>query len=426
MEFIDLSTRMNDWQEFVLNHPLGNFAQTINQFEVLKKRGNEVFILGVVNKNDKIIAGSVVTAQHVRLGKVFGFDHGPLLNYDDEELLRYYFNEVKKFAKKHGGLFLRVAPNVVYRDFDNEGNPISKANDKLLNNFKRIGFKHEKFQNGLAKSEKEARLKNTTYWQYVKEFDEESYKEVVKTYSKDVNYYLKKNKQFGIKLRQLPREDLNKFYDLTYDTGERLGIGTKSLEYYKYAFDAFKDKIQFLVAEMNFIDYISEENQKINQLNNKLEKINQKIEKYPNNDKFKRQFNEFDDQKKAHINRIKRARELQSESNGNTVIVAGGMFVKLPQEIVYLFSGTYEKYMEFYGPYQIQDKIIKETIDSGIHRYNFFGIDGSFDGSDGVLEFKKNFNGKAQQMVGVFESPINTFKYNTYKILKNLLKIIGR
>lgn len=53
--------------------------------------------------------------------------------------------------------------------------------------------------------------------------------------------------------------------------------------------------------------------------------------------------------------------------------------------------------------------------------YNFLGIDGKFDGTDGVLKFKTQFDGVAQQLIGTFDLPINKFKFNMYKNLKRLV-----
>ncbi|MGR3741813.1 peptidoglycan bridge formation glycyltransferase FemA/FemB family protein [Companilactobacillus sp. DQM5] len=416
MKFVDLSKRQSDWETFSLSHPLGSYAQTINQFNILKSKGTKTFILGLVDDEENIVGGSVVTYQHVKFGNLVNLDHGPLIDYSDKNLLLAFFNGLKQFSKQYNGLFIRVVPNIVYQKYDGHGNPTSDKNNEPYDNLELVGFSHENFQTGLMDS-------GEVSWQYVKELGNSSYDDIKKTFSKDVTYYLKKNKQFGIKLRKLPKNELGKFYDLTVDTGKRLGIGSKSLEYYEDSFDSFKDKVQFLVAEITFSKYISEEEQKISQLDAKLEKIKQKIDKYPANDKFKRQFNEFEDQKKSHENRIKRAKELQNKADSDTVIIAGGMFIKLPQEMIYLFSGTYEQYMEFYGPYQIQDAIIRETIESGISRYNFYGINGTFNGSDGVLEFKRSFNGEVQQMIGTFNMPVNNLKYSLYKTLK---KILGR
>ena len=105
------------------------------------------------------------------------------------------------------------------------------------------------------------------------------------------------------------------------------------------------------------------------------------------------------------------------------VVVAGALFIQQPQEMTYLYSGTYEAYKDYYGPYQIQDKLIQRAVANGIKKYNFYGISGRFDGSDGVLGFKTAFDGEARQLVGSFVLPVQPIKYKIYRLLK---KITGR
>lgn len=64
-----------------------------------------------------------------------------------------------------------------------------------------------------------------------------------------------------------------------------------------------------------------------------------------------------------------------------------------PQEAVYLFSGSYPEFNRFYAPALLQEHAMLTAIARGIKTYNFLGITGEFDGSDGVLRFKQNFNG---------------------------------
>jgi len=97
------------------------------------------------------------------------------------------------------------------------------------------------------------------------------------------------------------------------------------------------------------------------------------------------------------------------------------LFIEQPQEMNYLYSGTYEEYMDYYGPYQIQDLMINRAVEHGIKRYNFYGIAGKFDGTDGVLGFKTAFNGYARQLVGNFTMPVNPIKYKIYRLLKTLI-----
>ena len=64
-------------------------------------------------------------------------------------------------------------------------------------------------------------------------------------------------------------------------------------------------------------------------------------------------------------------------------------FVYTPQEAVYLFSGSYPEFNKFYAPALLQEYVMTQAIKRGITFYNFLGIMGIFDGSDGVLRFKQ-------------------------------------
>ncbi|BAK20793.1 tRNA-dependent lipid II-Ala--L-alanine ligase [Melissococcus plutonius ATCC 35311] len=90
------------------------------------------------------------------------------------------------------------------------------------------------------------------------------------------------------------------------------------------------------------------------------------------------------------------------------------------QEVVYLFSGTLEKYKQFYAPYLIQDEMLHYTVNRQIPQYNFYGISGNFDGSDGVLKFKESFNGYAEKKIGTFQLITKPTKYRLYQLLKKI------
>ena len=62
-----------------------------------------------------------------------------------------------------------------------------------------------------------------------------------------------------------------------------------------------------------------------------------------------------------------------------------------------------------------------ETIKRGIPRYNFLGIQGIFDGSDGVLRFKQNFNGYIVRKMGTFRYYPHPLKYKMISLIKKLL-----
>ena len=414
LDFTELSP--NEYTEFESQHPLGTYTQSIAQYKLLIQRGHKPRLLGV--KNDgRVVAAALVMTESTRFGSVFLFDRGPLLDFNDKNLLVFFVREARQFAKKIGILYIQWEPNVTYAKTDNKGNLIETPNDMFLKLMSQRGFEHQPFEFGMSTT-------GSPTWEYVKDLSHLSdSKSISKSYGKNVQYYLKKNQQFGIKLRELSREDLPEFKLLTQKTADRLQYHDKNLSFYEMVYDTYADDATFIFAELNFETYIAEENQKIIILNQKLDKLQMKIDKYPTQDKFRRQYNEFDDQKQHHIKRVERATQQMQAAGKSLVVVAGALFIQQPQEMTYLYSGTYEAYKDYYGPYQIQDKLIQKAVANGIKNYNFYGISGRFDGSDGVLGFKTAFDGEARQLVGSFVLPVQPIKYKIYRLLK---KISGR
>ena len=65
---------------------------------------------------------------------------------------------------------------------------------------------------------------------------------------------------------------------------------------------------------------------------------------------------------------------------------------------------------------------MKEAIKRNIPFYNFLGITGIFDGSDGVLRFKQNFNGYIVRKMGTFRYYPQPLKFKLLRLLKQLLR----
>ena len=97
-------------------------------------------------------------------------------------------------------------------------------------------------------------------------------------------------------------------------------------------------------------------------------------------------------------------------------------FVYTPQEAVYLFSGSYTEFNKFYAPVALQEHVMTEALKRGITFYTFLGIQGIFDGSDGVLRFKQNFNGYIVRKMGTFRYYPRPMLHKIIAIAKKILR----
>ena len=104
------------------------------------------------------------------------------------------------------------------------------------------------------------------------------------------------------------------------------------------------------------------------------------------------------------------------------------MFLLSNNEIIYLASGSYDKFMNFFGQYAIQWNMIKYACDNKYLRYNFYGIMDVFNkkGKDyGVYKFKKGFNGQVEETLGEYYYITNKNIYKLHNLLskfKSMLK----
>ena len=104
------------------------------------------------------------------------------------------------------------------------------------------------------------------------------------------------------------------------------------------------------------------------------------------------------------------------------------MFMTYGDEIVYLFSGSDEKYMRDYNAqYAIQWHMIKYAVEHKFKTYNFYGIQGLPDKSSkdyGIYDFKKGFTsdetGRVVELIGSYELPVNLTFYKLHQLLAKL------
>ena len=75
---------------------------------------------------------------------MFYSPRGFLIDYHDFNLLKEFTEEVKKFAKVKGGIFIKIDPYVMYKQRDINGDLVKDGidNSDTIDNLKKLGYKH--------------------------------------------------------------------------------------------------------------------------------------------------------------------------------------------------------------------------------------------------------------------------------------------
>ncbi|MGX7328414.1 aminoacyltransferase [Enterococcus bulliens] len=392
-----------------------NFLQTIEMKQVQEQNGWYGEFVGLKDDQGAIVASSLLTHTKLGFGQLYLINGGMMVNEDDQTCLATFLAELTTYTKKNQGLTLTIAPNQAKRWLTTQGEVLKEAPVDYDKTYLQQGFTIDA-------------MDSDAYISYgkpffIKDLSDLTLDTLRSSYTKSAQYSVKKTKDYGIVLRELSYEELPKFKKLTEETSERRGFSDKSLAYYQAFFNAFGQKAKFVVAEINFETYKENLVHRAKEIQSTLDEINDFLTINPKSRKKNNQKREFEDELRTVQVRIEEAEAFSKEEPGE-VILAGALFAIESTEVVYLFSGTYEKYKKFYAPYLIQDYMMQEAIARQIPRYNFYGIEGVYDGSDGVLKFKDAFNGQVEERFGVYTKVVSPMKYQAYRMLKGILNRI--
>ncbi len=397
-----------EFTNFVDSRPEKNFFQTVYTYKRLLKENVECYLLGV-KKANKVIAATLVAATkqkfmgHVTYEAYKGF----ILDYEDKELLKYMTEEIKQFLKEKNALRLIIDPYIPNVSRDTNANIIPGIDNTHIRKYlESLGYVY---------NDKGAQVK----WCYCLDINgktsEELFNEFRSSTRNNINKTLSK---FKLNIRTLTKDQLKEFKKITNDTCLRRGFPDKSLEYYEDMYDAFGNLVTFKICELNCDVYKNTLEEENRLFQSKLEELSDS-----SSNKKKKEV-----MKKDIENNIKKINQVESlkQEKGNIIPLSAAMFILYGDEIIYLFSGSYEEYMQYCGQYRLQWEIIKYAADHGYKRYNFYGIEDVFNpqGKDrGVYEFKQGFSGYVEELLGSFILPISKTN-KIYEIIHKIKKKI--
>ena len=367
-----------------------SFMQSVQMGDLLEKRGARIVYLALKQEGEIQVAALVYSLPMLG-GLHMELNSGPI--YTQQDALPVFYAELKEYAKQNGVLELLVKPYETYQTFDSQGNPIDAEKKSIIQGLTDLGYQFDGLTTCYPNGE--------VSWHYIKDLQDYDAVSLLKSFNKNSIRNIQSAFDFNILIRNAEREEIPTFKKIIEETGKRQGFEDKNLDYYMKLYDMFGDKADFLIAEVN-------PQQSIDALNVKMASLDKKSKQ------FHQQYQAL--QKKKDF-----LTSLDSES-GN-VALACALIIYTNTEATYLFGGSYAEYQKFSAPFLLQYHAMKQTMQRNIHQYNFLGIQGIFDGSDGVLRFKQNFNGYIVRKAGTFRYHPSPLKYKAIQLLK---KIVGR
>ncbi|MDT4119469.1 glycine glycyltransferase FemA, partial [Staphylococcus aureus] len=148
MKFTNLTAK--EFGAFTDSMPYSHFTQTVGHYELKLAEGYETHLVGIKNNNNEVIAACLLTAVPVmKVFKYFYSNRGPVIDYENQELVHFFFNELSKYVKKHRCLYLHIDPYLPYQYLNHDGEITGNAgNDWFFDKMSNLGFEHTGFHKG--------------------------------------------------------------------------------------------------------------------------------------------------------------------------------------------------------------------------------------------------------------------------------------
>lgn len=379
-----------------------------------------------VKDGKKVIAATLLLEKTTPLKKkMFYAPRGFLIDYSNYDLLKFFTEEIKKYGKKHGGIFIKLDPYVSYQERDLLGDIVEKGknNKEGFQNLIKLGYRHFGFN----------QMQETLQprWIFTTNTKDTTIEEIMKGMDAKTRQILRKNERNKIKVRELEYKELDQFKKIMQHTGDRRDFIDRPLSYYQNMYKYLHDDgiLKILVAELNTKESIQEYEDEIKRIKKEKADREKKYKQAPEKMNEKKYLQKQAEAEKE-IERIKKnqdhLKELQ-EKHGEVLMLGGILFLIYGNEVLSLVGGSYKDFMEFQSAYTLHWEGMKYAIENNYERYNFYGITGIFDEENplfGLYSFKRDFGGQVVELFGEFDLIIDKPFFILYKIAFKSYKFI--
>ena len=384
--------------DFVKQSPLCNLLQSSNWAKI--KDNWDSCITGVYQK-DKLVASGLILIKHLPLSFTMMYlPRGPIMDYENKELVKFYLKELKKWAKTKHCLFISFDPAIKLREFDldHKDKPDDQKALSIINNLQ---------DNKAIYKGKTLKIEETIQPRF----------HMGLYYTDDLNSHLPKSTiksckaaiKRHVNVKVADHSEIEKFAKMIELTEKHKNVHLRNEEYFRKILDVYKEDATLYLADVNVNTYKKELEDSIQIANDTLQN-----EKATNNAKNKAlQTIKNSEKELLTINDL-------ASKYPNDTIIAGGLMVGFGNTCEMLYAGRNDDFNSFRPQYYLYTKKIEHSFKQGYQYVNMGGIEGTLD--DGLSKFKANFNPVIIEYVGEFDLPVMPLLYKLAKFAQKNLK----
>ena len=360
-----------------------------------------------VKENDEVLAyATFIYFPYKKFFFKVTAQHGPIMDYSNTELVRFYMTELKKyFAKDFRVLCVRVNPFLnerIYKDIEYvETTKESIETDKILTSLGYKPLNDDLFTNPTLASR----------CVYSRELEESLTEDtLLKTVSTMAKRSINKAIKEGITVKEIDifnDEDAAIFDSINKSTEDRINFQIRTSEYFRNLKTALGDKLHLMVSYLDCGSLISKLNKEIEDFNSEKTKLTEKLESGKvNPEKTMNKIARIDESIAFNNDKIAKISSLKEE-HGKIIYLSCASFIETKQDLIYFTGGMKKEFSRFNGSYLVMYTMIKYAIRNNFKIFNFFGTSKEFTSEDAtdysVLQFKRHFNGNVEYFMDNYE-----------------------
>ncbi len=235
MNFVELTDA--EFRKFERKQACGNFFQSAERAELRRKMGWNVYLLGVKDES-KVLAGCLLME---RGGEAL-VQLGPILDYSNTKLVKYWIKSIVEFAKTHKFIALEVFPPDLISIRDVKGEVLEKFDSsKIEKAFSDAGFS---YMGRTVELENKANR-----WMAIKNLRGfKNIDEIRASYKKNVRNKLRKISPELEVYELKEKSEIPLLAEAVDQSNHKNGVVSRYLSYYEWMWDAWGEQTRFIVA----------------------------------------------------------------------------------------------------------------------------------------------------------------------------------
>lgn len=379
---IGISAQEHD--DFVKQSSQTNLLQSASWAKVKDNWDNER--IGFY-KNNQLVASASILIKPLPLSMTMLYiPRGPIMDYQDQELLHFVLTSLKKFAKTKKALFIKFDPSLFL--VQNQSGEERQDNPKtldLINNLQKAGAIW------LGRTEL---LDETIQPRFQANIYKENFSEEL--LSKSTRQAIRTARNKGIQVQFGGSELLDDFSALMKKTENRKSIHLRGQDYYQKLLDTYPEHSYITLASINL-------NERLESLQVQKSKAEKEASKFTEKTKPGKIENNKQEQKRLQEEMDFLAEKMTQ--GAITVPLSGTLVLEYGTTSENIYAGMDEEYRRYQPAILTWYETAKHAFERGADWQNMGGVENDLNG--GLYHFKSKFNPTIEEYVGEFNLPTN-------------------